>query len=124
MAPYANVQEALEAALAAQGEQAKDITFFFQLLFNLKAARSRDVFQIHPAKASAYLIDSVYDRIHIFAFNAHRKSVDSAKLFKSIEEDKDMDYAKESLRLHGEWKGKIEVVSTVPVKTREDLLPA
>ncbi|MEG1918080.1 MAG: malic enzyme-like NAD(P)-binding protein [Oscillospiraceae bacterium] len=32
-----------------------------------------------------------------------------------------MDYAKESLRLHGEWKGKIEIVSTVPVKTREDL---
>jgi len=32
-----------------------------------------------------------------------------------------MDYAKESLRLHGEWKGKIEVVATVPVSTREDL---
>jgi len=32
-----------------------------------------------------------------------------------------MDYAKESLRLHGEWKGKIEVVSTVPVKSRDDL---
>ena len=32
-----------------------------------------------------------------------------------------MDYAKESLRLHGEWKGKIEVIATVPVKTREDL---
>ncbi len=32
-----------------------------------------------------------------------------------------MDYAKESLRLHGEWKGKIEVVSTVPTETREDL---
>lgn len=32
-----------------------------------------------------------------------------------------MDYAKESLRLHGEWKGKIEVVSKVPVQTREDL---
>ncbi|MEA4941320.1 MAG: malic enzyme-like NAD(P)-binding protein [Oscillibacter sp.] len=32
-----------------------------------------------------------------------------------------MDYAKESLRLHGEWKGKIEVVSTVPVSTRDDL---
>jgi len=32
-----------------------------------------------------------------------------------------MDYAAESLRLHGEWKGKIEVVSTVPVKTRDDL---
>jgi len=32
-----------------------------------------------------------------------------------------MDYAKESLRLHGEWGGKIEVVSRVPVSTREDL---
>ena len=32
-----------------------------------------------------------------------------------------MDYAKESLRLHGEWKGKIEVISTVPVKNSEDL---
>ncbi len=32
-----------------------------------------------------------------------------------------MDYAKESLKKHGEWKGKIEVISTVPVKTREDL---
>ena len=32
-----------------------------------------------------------------------------------------MDYAKESLRLHGEWKGKIEVVATVPVETRDDL---
>ncbi len=32
-----------------------------------------------------------------------------------------MDYAKESLRLHNEWKGKIEVIATVPVKTKEDL---
>ena len=32
-----------------------------------------------------------------------------------------MDYAKESLRLHGEWKGKIEVVSRVPVNSKEDL---
>ena len=32
-----------------------------------------------------------------------------------------MDYAKESLRLHKEWGGKIEVVCTVPCKTREDL---
>ena len=28
---------------------------------------------------------------------------------------------KESLRLHGEWKGKIEVVATVPVGTKDDL---
>ena len=32
-----------------------------------------------------------------------------------------MDYAKESLRLHGEWKGKIEMVTRVPVKTKNDL---
>ena len=32
-----------------------------------------------------------------------------------------MDYAKESLRLHKEWRGKIEMVSKVPVATREDL---
>lgn len=32
-----------------------------------------------------------------------------------------MDYAKESLKLHGQWKGKIEVNATVPVGTKEDL---
>ena len=32
-----------------------------------------------------------------------------------------MNYAEESLRLHGEWKGKIEVVSRVSVKNKEDL---
>ena len=32
-----------------------------------------------------------------------------------------MDYAKESLRLHKEWGGKIEVICTVPCKTKEDL---
>jgi malate dehydrogenase (oxaloacetate-decarboxylating) len=30
-------------------------------------------------------------------------------------------YAKESLRLHEQWKGKIEVVATVPVETKDDL---
>ena len=32
-----------------------------------------------------------------------------------------MDYAKESLRLHEQWQGKIEVVATVPVDSKEDL---
>ena len=32
-----------------------------------------------------------------------------------------MNYAEESLRLHGEWKGKIEVTSRVPVENKEDL---
>ena len=32
-----------------------------------------------------------------------------------------MNYAEESLRLHEQWKGKIEVVATVPMATKEDL---
>ena len=32
-----------------------------------------------------------------------------------------MDYAKESLRLHGQWQGKIEVVSRVPLNNRQEL---
>ncbi len=32
-----------------------------------------------------------------------------------------MDYAKESLKKHAEWGGKIEVISTVPCRTKEDL---
>ncbi len=32
-----------------------------------------------------------------------------------------MDYAKESLRLHEEWKGKIEVVTRCPIETKDDL---
>ncbi len=32
-----------------------------------------------------------------------------------------MNYAEESLRLHGEWKGKIRVENVVPVETKDDL---
>ena len=32
-----------------------------------------------------------------------------------------MNYAEESLRLHAQWKGKIEVVATAPVETKDDL---
>ena len=32
-----------------------------------------------------------------------------------------MDYSKESLRLHGVWRGKLETVPKMEVKTREDL---
>ncbi len=32
-----------------------------------------------------------------------------------------MNYAEESLKLHEKWRGKIEVVETVPVKSKEDL---
>ncbi|MDO4953251.1 MAG: malic enzyme-like NAD(P)-binding protein [Synergistaceae bacterium] len=32
-----------------------------------------------------------------------------------------MNYAEESLKLHGQWKGKIEVVSAVKLETKEDL---
>ena len=48
----------------------RDIAFLFELLLNLKAARGCYVFQIDPAKASAYLIDRIDDRIDIFALKA------------------------------------------------------
>ncbi|MBR4457996.1 MAG: NADP-dependent malic enzyme [Clostridia bacterium] len=32
-----------------------------------------------------------------------------------------MNYAEESLRLHAQWQGKIEVISKVPVQTKDDL---
>ena len=32
-----------------------------------------------------------------------------------------MDYAKQSLKLHRQWKGKIQVAATVPVRNKEDL---
>ena len=32
-----------------------------------------------------------------------------------------MDYAKESLKKHAEWQGKIEMVTRCPVKTKDDL---
>ena len=32
-----------------------------------------------------------------------------------------MDYAAESLRLHGEWKGKLEIRARAPVETEDDL---
>ena len=36
-------------------------------------------------------------------------------------ETNQMDYAKESLRLHTQWKGKIEIQARVPVETKDDL---
>ena len=32
-----------------------------------------------------------------------------------------MDYARESLKKHYEWQGKIEIISRAPIKTREDM---
>jgi len=40
---------------------------------------------------------------------------------KNEERTKIMDYAKESLKLHGQWKGKLEVISRVPVETKDDM---
>ena len=40
------------------------------------------------------------------------------KIFKEVPQ---LNYMEESLRLHGEWQGKIEVVSRVPVKNKDDL---
>ena len=38
-----------------------------------------------------------------------------------MNQEETMDYLKESLRLHEQWKGKIEVNATVPVNSKEDL---
>lgn len=38
-----------------------------------------------------------------------------------MQEVSPLNYAEESLRLHGEWQGKIEVVSRVPVRNRDEL---
>lgn len=35
-----------------------------------------------------------------------------------------MDYAKEALERHREWKGKIEVITNVPLQTADDLAVA
>lgn len=32
-----------------------------------------------------------------------------------------MNYAEESLKLHAQWRGKIEVNAVVPVETKDDL---
>lgn len=32
-----------------------------------------------------------------------------------------MNYSEEALKKHSQWKGKIEVISRVPLKTRDDL---
>ena len=32
-----------------------------------------------------------------------------------------MDYAKEALRLHAKWNGKLETIPKMPIKTRDDL---
>ena len=43
------------------------------------------------------------------------------KFFSERRRGRDMDYAMESLKKHHEWKGKIEVVATVPTATQNDL---
>ena len=53
--------------------------------------------------------------------NFPRTASSLQEIIKNPKEDIQMDYAKESLRLHGEWKGKIEVVTRVPVETKDDL---
>ncbi len=51
-----------------------------------------------------------------------RRAAPVTEIYEKIHyEEKKMDYAKESLKLHEQWKGKIEVISRVPVKDKEDL---
>ena len=54
----------------------------------------------------------------IFRFLHYNEYIQKTFIYK---EGIPLNYAEESLRLHGEWQGKIEVVSHVPVKTKDDL---
>ncbi len=53
----------------------------------------------------------------------HSRKAAAARRTKNMEMErvKEMDYASEAIKMHQEWGGKIEVVSRVPVATREDL---
>ena len=48
-------------------------------------------------------------------------SMEKGECPKESELTEQMNYMEESLRLHGEWKGKIEVVATVPTDNKESL---
>ena len=50
-----------------------------------------------------------------------RAAVAAGKYVTESEDSHIMNYAQESLRLHGEWKGKIEIIPRVPVANKEDL---
>ena len=50
-----------------------------------------------------------------------RAAVAAGKYVTESEDSHIMNYAQESLRLHGEWKGKIEIIPRVPVESKEDL---
>ncbi len=55
-------------------------------------------------------------RHHVYPVGVPEETVSDC-----MKEELLMNYAEESLRLHGEWKGKIEVISRVPVQTKDDL---
>ena len=50
-----------------------------------------------------------------------RAAVAAGKYVTESEDSHIMNYVQESLRLHGEWKGKIEIIPRVPVANKEDL---
>ena len=60
----------------------RNIAFFFQLSLDLKAARCRNIFQVHTCKAAGDQINGIDDLIHIMALDAQRKCVHITKCLK------------------------------------------
>lgn len=79
---------------------------------------------IFDSKAQLYLEKNAFGDL-IFPRETDTIEYHRTRIVNSVpctsKEEFPMDYAKESLRLHGEWKGKIEVNAVVPVKTKDDL---
>jgi len=53
----------------------RNITFFFQFLFNFETSRCGNIFQVYSTKGTGDHIDCIYNFVHIVAFNAEWKCI-------------------------------------------------
>ena len=59
----------------------RDVELFLEPLFDLKAARRGNVFQVYAAESCRDCLDGAHDLVRVFGVQANRKGVDSAKFF-------------------------------------------
>ena len=58
----------------------RNISFFLELSFNLKASRSGDILKVDSAEAAAKQSNGVYKFVNILCSDAKRESVNTAEL--------------------------------------------
>ena len=56
-----------------------DVALFLQLALDLKAARRRDILQVHAAERAGDHVDGVHDLVHILALDAERECIHIAE---------------------------------------------